>query len=108
MIDFGTTMPALRAAQALELRDGDGAFVEVAAVGGGDVAPAAARRLCFAGEFDRLRQNLLEFLAPIGVLFFAVNARQKQQPEPVAVHVAGRFGRDYSDCRSGRCFGRGP
>src|SRR5262249_12614182 len=78
--------------QRLHLGDGDRAFVEAAAVGAGDVAPAAARRLRLTGESDGARQNAFQLLAPFAVFLLAVNLREEEQGEPVAVHVPARLG----------------
>src|SRR5207248_3062386 len=75
-------------AERLQLRDGDRALVELVAVLGRDVAPAAARGLGFARELAGARQDVLELAALVGVLFLAVDAAEEQQTEAVSVHVA--------------------
>ena len=79
--------------QTLQLGDGGRTFVESAAVGRRDVAPAALFRLGFAAEFHGLLQQRFELLAAFVVFFFPVHAGQEHQPETVPVDVAGRFGR---------------
>src|SRR5205823_745292 len=78
-------------AEALHLGDSDGAFVEVAAVGRGDVAPAAAGCLGLAGELHGLGQDLFEFLPASTVFFLAIDVGEEQKAEAVAVHVATHF-----------------
>ena len=76
------------AAEALHLRDRGGAFVEVVAVLGADVAPAAAGRLGLAAEVAGLLELLDELLAALFVLFLAQHLREEEHREAVAVGVA--------------------
>src|SRR5262249_20991431 len=75
-------------AQGLQLGDGDRALVEVAAVGRGDVAPAAAVGLGLAAELDGARQDVFHLLAAVAVFLFAVDAGEEHEGEAVPVHVA--------------------
>src|SRR5262249_4021499 len=79
-------------AERLHLRDRDRAFVVVAAFGLGDVIPATAAGLRRDGVLDAARENVLELLAALAVLFIAVDAGEKQEAEAVAVHVAPSLG----------------
>jgi hypothetical protein len=93
----------LGGAQALQRGDRDRALVEVAAVLRADVAPTAdLHGLAFgllvvllglgvADELDRLLEELFEFLALFLVFFFAVDRREEQRAEALAVHVPRGF-----------------
>src|SRR5262249_34943975 len=78
-------------ANGLHLRDGHGAFVEVAAVHRRDVTPTTAIGLGLAAICYRARQNALQLAANRVVLFFSVHGGQEKQSIPVAVHVATGF-----------------
>ena len=80
------------AAEALHLRDRGRAFVEVVAVLGADVAPAAGRRLGLAAEVAGLGRARRP--APRGAL------RLPPRPAPARGRASRSRGRRCSDCRS--------
>ncbi len=81
------------APQSLDLGDRGRAFIEVAAVFRADIAPAAGRGLGLAGELDGIVQDVNQFLAAIGVLFFAQHLGKEEHRETVSVGVAGILAR---------------
>src|SRR5262249_9158100 len=74
-------------AEGLHLGDGHRALVEVAAVLGRDVAPAAAAGLRVARVLGGQLELLVELGALVGVLLLADEAAEEQEREAVAVHV---------------------
>ena len=76
------------AAEALHLRDRGRAFVEIVAVLGADVAPAAAGRLGLAAEVAGLFERVDQLLAALLVFLFAQHLREEEHREAVAVGVA--------------------
>ena len=89
MISFGTGMPALRQPRSPCTWVMVGrSFVEVTAVFGTYVAPAARLGLCSAGELDGPREHPDQFLASVGVLLFAQDLGEEEHRKAVAVGVA--------------------